>query len=326
MIGRTRFDSFMEICGGNVPARIRIVFRLPYDLGFIIPDALQIPFHHRRKAEGMQEGTLVCTAIIGAQRHRRSAEVPMLPDPDDLDDAFEAVFNKVLYRSGDIKAHPGLRVSMDGGSTAYLLGTSTKKTCKAFAENFPNLDFHEELNLHSPIAGTTIHLILTGLSAGAGVVGLEFLKESGKDLWKTFKGLLSHKRSAEGKTVPSGHADTVTMTLQIDDSTVTCSVSGLLPNSQSSLALQKLLLDKSLEVYTDAIALLGERQTCSTCAHFLKLASDLPCRYCIHQGGKLRIIENVLTNLAGEPFPPGVQIRPSDRKKSYYQHANQVAQ
>jgi hypothetical protein len=89
---------------------------------------------------------------------------------------------------------------------------------------------------HSPAAGTTIDLIITGLSAGAGLVAAEFLKGAGKDLWKAFKRLLpgaakeasSDERSISELLTKSERrgavGDTISITLVIDGRKVSTSI------------------------------------------------------------------------------------------------------
>ena len=73
-------------------------------------------------------------------------------------------------------------VRMDPGSTAYLLDPSLAKAEEAFREVFPETSFEQAYAFHSWLAGTTIDLIITGLSVGAGIMAAEFLKECGGSL------------------------------------------------------------------------------------------------------------------------------------------------
>ena len=116
--------------------------------------------------------------------------------------------------SGIVAGCPiALRVNLDVGSTWYALDAKPAHVKEAFEGSFADFALAQEFGLHSMAAGTTIDLIITGLSAGAGVAAVEFLKEAGKDLWKAFKRLLPE---AAGKKT-GGDGDTVTLTLVIDD-------------------------------------------------------------------------------------------------------------
>jgi hypothetical protein len=108
-----------------------------------------------------------------------------------------------------------LQVGLDVGSTWYALNAKPMEVKAALESAFPDFDLAREVSLHSSAAGTTINLIITGLSAGAGLVAVEFLKEAGKDLWKALKHLLSGQ--AERNPDNTGkYGDTINLTLVID--------------------------------------------------------------------------------------------------------------
>lgn len=72
------------------------------------------------------------------------------------------------------KQHP-ITISFDPGSTAYLFRTSYKHVTQAFISKFPDANCElKQYMLHSPLAGTTIEIVLTGLSVGAGLVGRKY--------------------------------------------------------------------------------------------------------------------------------------------------------
>lgn len=117
------------------------------------------------------------------------------------------------------------------GSTWYALDAAPTSVESALSHSFSDFDLVREINFHSPMAGTTIDLVITGLSAGAGLVAVEFLKEAGKDLWKAFKSLLPH--AAAQKDDGPVHGDTISLTLVIDNRKVSAAIS--LPSSIKSL-------------------------------------------------------------------------------------------
>jgi hypothetical protein len=125
----------------------------------------------------------------------------------------------------------GLRANIDVGSTWYVLDVDPAHVQAAFESSFSDFDFAQEYGVHSWAAGTTINLIITGLSAGAGLVAVEFLKEAGKDLWKAFKSLLPNtandKSDAEitGDASIRGIGDTISLTLVTDNRKVFTNVS-----------------------------------------------------------------------------------------------------
>jgi hypothetical protein len=131
----------------------------------------------------------------------------------------------------------GLQVSLDVGSTWYALDAAPASVESALSRSFSDFDLVREINAHSPLAGTTIDLIITGLSAGAGLVAAEFLKEAGKDLWKAFKSLLP--RTAAKKDDGPKHGDRITLTLMIDNRKVTTAIS--LPSSLKGMTTAELL-------------------------------------------------------------------------------------
>jgi hypothetical protein len=152
----------------------------------------------------------------------------------------------VLRRSngtgiGKVAGSPiGLRVNLDRGSVWYAFDAEPENVRAAFENSFPDFDLILEFSYHSELAGTTFNLIITGLSAGAGLVAAEFLKEAGKDLWKAFKSLLpkAPAKSKGGRRIGDtpflyfarqsggiGIGDKVSLTLFIDNEKVSTSIS-----------------------------------------------------------------------------------------------------
>jgi hypothetical protein len=60
-----------------------------------------------------------------------------------------------------------IAISMDPGDTAYLLNPSPLAAKTAFEEVFPEITFAEVFAFPSIAAGTTINILITGLSMAA---------------------------------------------------------------------------------------------------------------------------------------------------------------
>jgi len=136
------------------------------------------------------------------------------------------------------KTRIDLRVNLDVGTTWYTLDADPKHVLIAFENSFADFGLFRGYRVHSVAAGTTIDLIITGLSSGLGLIAAEFLKESGKDLWKAIKSLISHRVTERESFIPKkvierSAGDAISLTLVIDKHKVAARIS--LP---SSIALQ----------------------------------------------------------------------------------------
>jgi hypothetical protein len=104
----------------------------------------------------------------------------------------------------------------------------------SFREVFPSSQFVRTWAVHSPLAGTTIHIILAGLSAGAGIVAVESLKEAGKSLWKALSKITLSK--GEGRDPEeAGDGDHLKITVKLGDLSVTTETSGLVEGQSEHL-------------------------------------------------------------------------------------------
>ena len=114
-----------------------------------------------------------------------------------------------------------LRVNLSVGS-GYALDAKSKHV-QAILENlFSDFDLVREPPPRIfGFPGTTLEFIITGLSAGAGIVVAEFLKELGKDLWKALKPLLRGKKHEERNEF---FGDGVIVTLVIDGKEVSAHI------------------------------------------------------------------------------------------------------
>ena len=211
-----------------------------------------------------------------------------------------------------------LTVSMDGGSTAYLFDSSVKNAKIIFKENHSELNFEEQRNLHSPAAGTTIDLIITGLTVGAGIAAGEFLKELGKDLWKSFKGIMQ-KPETQINATHKNIGDSISITLHIDGSSVKTEITGLGAGDEKQV--KEFLTENIPSMYQDALGILGERSICEGCVEFSKSVDEIPCRYCTDQGGKLKLTENEILDLKGNNVVD--KIDPSNRKRSFFKDSTE---
>jgi hypothetical protein len=67
------------------------------------------------------------------------------------------------------------------------------------------------------------------------------------------------------------------------------------------------------ELYNSASQVLGTGESCPRCAKRAMMVTGLPCRYCIHNGDKLRIVRNVVCTLEGVPIVDAViELRKGD--------------
>jgi len=213
-----------------------------------------------------------------------------------------------LKRSSSI-----ITVCIEPGSTCYLLSTSAEDTEQSLRAEFSTLNFETEFGIHSPDAGTTIQIILTGVSVGAGIVATEFLKETGKKLWNAFERLLSSKSKANDPRL-FAPMDTVKISLKTGDSSLEAQVAvGL----GSAITLQAFLTESPNRLFAEASRILGAREHCPICLHDALAVTELPCRYCIYNGDKLRMIDNVICNLGGVPVPD--KFRLTNRRKDYFE-------
>jgi hypothetical protein len=197
-----------------------------------------------------------------------------------------------------------ISVVMEPGDTEYLLNSSATATMNAFEEAFPGINCEREIGgVHSPIYGTTLQIILGGLSVGGGIIGTEFLKESGKKLWKVLEDLIKSEKRSKKQVAHSHGDDTVRIILHIDDSTVEASIHRLGPNDQSKLEI--FVKTAPAELYQSATEKLGTRQHCPICRDADLPVVEIPCRYCLHNGDKLRLLGGAVCDIKGVPIPGG---------------------
>jgi hypothetical protein len=121
---------------------------------------------------------------------------------------------------------------MGPGSTQYLLSASTERVRTAFREQFPDAQFKKEYALHSWSAGTTLHIVLAGLSAGAGIVAVEALKEAGKSLWNALSKILV---KADGSPKEGVGDDRFKVTVNVGELSVSPEISKLGPGQEEQL-------------------------------------------------------------------------------------------
>jgi hypothetical protein len=153
-----------------------------------------------------------------------------------------------------------LRIDLDVGSTWYALAAGPENVQSAFESAFADFELRKKLTMHSMAAGTTIDLVITGLSAGAGIVAIEFLKGAGKDLWKALRSLLPEKKSesssaTESESSSARSGDTIALTLEIDGKKVKTRIT--LPSPRKEISTEELLrrfcLDRAAELYLQEI-------------------------------------------------------------------------
>ena len=105
-----------------------------------------------------------------------------------------------------------LTISIDPGSTEYLFDASFESISRKLKVRFPEANFERQYNLHSIEAGTTIEIVLMGLSAGAGLIAAEVVKGMGKDLWDAIKTCIKKRGWFTNLLRPKGK-DRLTLTL-----------------------------------------------------------------------------------------------------------------
>jgi hypothetical protein len=202
-----------------------------------------------------------------------------------------------------------ISVSMDPGSTEYLFTTSLDRTKKSFQEVFPEAEFERELAVHSPIAGTTLSIVIGGLTVGAGIVGAELLKEASKDLWKAIKTLCKpRKKHSDGR-------DHLNVTIQLNNLKFTGTLEGIGEGSQTDV--EHFLIDGLTSLYARAESISQgrglpenpefrlpleskevifslEKQAwhlagplCPNCVHLSADPMQEPCFNCEYRGAKL---------------------------------------
>jgi hypothetical protein len=88
------------------------------------------------------------------------------------------------------KEHVCLTVSLDPGSSRYVVNPDAALIKRELSKHFELIEFRTLTMNHSPLAGTLLEIIIGGLAVGSGIVAAEFLKEAGKDLWKAFRTIL----------------------------------------------------------------------------------------------------------------------------------------
>ena len=122
---------------------------------------------------------------------------------------------------------------------------SKEKLRAAFKEVLPQ---SREINTAHfiPVESTTLQIIISGISIGAGIVASEMLKECGKDLWKAVKRqLLPEKKTAE--TEPRRSHDKLSLILRIGDSEMKATLSGHALHSET--AIKKFLIRDLIKLY-----------------------------------------------------------------------------
>lgn len=96
------------------------------------------------------------------------------------------------------------------------------------------------------VEGTTLTIIVSGISVGAGIVVAEMLKECGKDLWRIVKKLIVPKetQSAEERC---GLHDTIMLETKIGDSSMAVILKG--EQLYSDAAIKEFLTKGLIDLY-----------------------------------------------------------------------------
>lgn len=109
------------------------------------------------------------------------------------------------------------------GKSVFITSRNTARS--TFHEILPQS--HEIRASHfAPVEATTLQIIITGLSIGAGIVASQMLKECGKDLWKIVKKLIVPKEIQKDE-VECHSPDKIQLETRIGDSSMTLTLSGI---------------------------------------------------------------------------------------------------
>jgi hypothetical protein len=206
---------------------------------------------------------------------------------------------------------------IDPGSSEYLFAADYETIVNSLKGHFPDAYFEHALSLHSPMAGTTIDIILAGLSVGAGLAGAEMAKQIGKDLWEAVKGAV--KSAAKSRFQLFGHrggvgADSISVTILRGKTKLTLELDAVGPGDESKVraflevAVPKLLefrseLDQSggeaahprisvpasaeyVRLAYDQGKLVLGHPVCLACLHLFETFLHSPCQHCIHNHEK----------------------------------------
>jgi len=224
------------------------------------------------------------------------------------------------------RAQAPITVSAHPPQTFYLLDLSLERTKEVFESEFPQLNFEGPApdSLSSPAAGAVLEIIITGVSIGAGIVATSFLQECGKKLWNAVEGLLASKATHAEKAAETSSirpkkdtGDIVHIILRLDNSSVEATVSGL--RSDSVVELQTFLTETPVRLFDSASKVLGTGEHCPACKYGVQSVIDLPCRHCVYNGDKLRLVRNVACTLDGTPLEREVADIESQRRGNFYE-------
>ena len=145
--------------------------------------------------------------------------------------------------------HSALQVefNLDPGIKNSFFIKSRDQARSAFKEVFP--ESLEYASRHfAPPDSTTLSIIITGISIGAGMVVTEMLKECGKDLWKAVKKLILPKeRQISTESLHLYDKDKLRLEIRINDFSMAETLSGLDQNSESEL--KEFLTNQLLKMY-----------------------------------------------------------------------------
>lgn len=217
-------------------------------------------------------------------------------------------------------------VCLDPGCTRYLIDPDYARLKAAFESNFD--DIHVECQPprpHSPEAGATLEIVLTGVALGAGIVATEFLKEAGKKLWKSVEGMLkpappAAPAAAADAAAPITFGDRVQIELRVDGSDFQASVK---VGAGDAAKLQDFLVRAPVLLYQQLEEILGVGQPCLGCRSFDKPPTEVPCRHCLRSGSKLLVKSNTLCTRDGKPLDG--QYDAAARCQDFYLAAGSIA-
>lgn len=138
-----------------------------------------------------------------------------------------------------------VKFCFDPGYGKSVFDKSKENIRAAFKEVLPQS--HEIKTAHfTLVESTTLQIIISGISIGAGIVAAEMLKECGKDLWKVVKRqLLPEKKNTE--TEPQRSHDKLSLILRIGDSEMKATLSG--HALQSETAIRKFFKRDLIKLY-----------------------------------------------------------------------------
>lgn len=137
---------------------------------------------------------------------------------------------------------PGLRNS--------FFVQSKDQAREAFQEIFPNSSEYTD-KYFLPPCSTTLHIVITSISIGAGIITAEMLKECGKDLWKAVKKLILPKeKQANIDFFEENEKDKLRLEIRIGEFSMADTLVDLEQNSEAQVEkFLKSRLNAMLETY-----------------------------------------------------------------------------